>query len=1099
MKKGQEESGYMDAWLRRYYNNMCSSFDSRITNARNAVKEGGDVFGNYYMSQVYSNAYASKTGMNDRTEAMLDFVERWHCGESLDGMKSGSMVGKKSKKAQSYGRVLVLHGHPGDGKTTFCKKAVYAHCREGWLQSEFSSESYPEFSAKLSSEPSMESPVLVFSLNKDDNVVKFLKNDENDLLLTEAVRLRDSSMCARYQGKLEELRGALVIFDGYDELSSELVNVKNADSFIKFCGKAADFAKKYNCNVVVTSRTMCIADELRRNSSDSGGISIASFAPMTEEQQEAMVDRMQELDSDVDLDLDEDSEGASGERRESRTYGKNDKAKTRKKLSEYRKVLPKLRENEKLKELLEIPSLFRMVVTCRFDGDGIDIKTEAELFKHLFDKLLSYKDREKDEETLISKYEEIASRIFCDDSEDTCIFGKEDGDDDRELLYVFITKNDDNETGRLGFLHKSFYQYFLARFIVTSLSGCWRKKPILNCGKAVGQDVQDKVLCRLGRLLSSVGCNSCEDKHEPSCRFKRLFFVLSSHKITDLFIWKMITQIVELEADEKRFDREMIRAMLKWLCDTKSIAEILNKMQPDVTGIAAQAAEYAIFNSVSSLAAAEMGCAVGDETDVLPRNRIAYGGHEYENICKMLCRGDYSGIYLAGLNLEGCDLSQANLRNADLRGAWLRGEDTKLSGVELLGAKLAGVHMEEADLSGASLKNAACYERDEGTDKERFICLNKANLRDADLSNVDMRKASMKEAKLERAFLEGARLDGANLYNSHLEGANLKGVSMVESSLEECHLEGAVLDEADLLRSKLKEKARLDNAQLRGACLEEVELSGTKLSGVDLRNACFLKAEISQDTVFGGADFENAFLSVEQYEIIRSSEVEHRFLGLKTEQPFGLRLGLQNALKNGRNITFGRYPHGSDGSIEPLKWRILDRSYGRVLLISEELIDCHVYHDKLEDITWEKCSLRKWLNEEFIFKAFDEQERSRIVKVCNQNRDNPWWGTKGGKATWDRVFALSIEEADKYFDDYMDRRAAVTPYAKSPHEGKRGSGVSNTYKTTEGKWVGWWFLRSPGPSSLSAAYIRHFGVVDNRGFAVHGSSVSVRPALWLHL
>ena len=31
------------------------------------------------------------------------------------------------------GNVMVLHGHPGDGKTTFCKKAVYAHCKEGWL------------------------------------------------------------------------------------------------------------------------------------------------------------------------------------------------------------------------------------------------------------------------------------------------------------------------------------------------------------------------------------------------------------------------------------------------------------------------------------------------------------------------------------------------------------------------------------------------------------------------------------------------------------------------------------------------------------------------------------------------------------------------------------------------------------------------------------------------------------------------------------------------------------------------------------------------------------------------------------------------------
>jgi uncharacterized protein YjbI with pentapeptide repeats len=494
-----------------------------------------------------------------------------------------------------------------------------------------------------------------------------------------------------------------------------------------------------------------------------------------------------------------------------------------------------------------------------------------------------------------------------------------------------------------------------------------------------------------------------------------------------------------------------------------------------------------------------MGCAAGDGKDVFPRNRIAYGGHEYENIFRMLRRGDYSQAYLAGLNLEGCDLSHANLRNADLRGAWLRGESTRLSGADLSGAKLAGVHMEEADLFGANLKNTVCYEHEEGTDKERFICLDKANLREADLSNADMRKASVKEAKLERAFLEGARLDEADFHKSRLDGADLKGASMAESSLEECHLEGAVLEEADLLRARFNEKARLDDARLRGACMEKTKLSGTEMPGADLRGVSFIEAEISQDTVFRGADLENAILSGEQYKTIRLTEKDSRFFGLRSKQPSGLKPGLQNVFKNGRNIKFGRYPRGSDGSIEPLKWRMLYRSYDRVLLITEELIDCHAYNDTFEDVTWEKCSLRKWLNEKFIFKAFDERERSRIVKVCNQNRDNPLWGTKGGRATWDRVFALSIEEAYVYFDDPRDRRAAVTPYAQSPHEGMRGSYVNEDYKTTDGEKTGWWWLRSPGVYRLNAAIVTPDGDVGGVGGGVNDSSVSVRPALWLNL
>ena len=109
------------------------------------------------------------------------------------------------------------------------------------------------------------------------------------------------------------------------------------------------------------------------------------------------------------------------------------------------------------------------------------------------------------------------------------------------------------------------------------------------------------------------------------------------------------------------------------------------------------------------------------------------------------------------------------------------------------------------------------------------------------------------------------------------------------------------------------------------------------------------------------------------------------------------------------------------------------------------------------------------------------------------------WGTKGGRATGDRVFALSIEEADKYFDDDMDRRAAVTPYAQSPHEGKRGSGVSKTHKTTYKEFAGWWWLRSPGISGHYAAHVSTRGVVRVNGSTVVYSAASVRPALWLHL
>ena len=203
-------------------------------------------------------------------------------------------------------------------------------------------------------------------------------------------------------------------------------------------------------------------------------------------------------------------------------------------------------------------------------------------------------------------------------------------------------------------------------------------------------------------------------------------------------------------------------------------------------------------------------------------------------------------------------------------------------------------------------------------------------------------------------------------------------------------------------------------------------------------------------------------------------------------------------------VHFGRYPYESnDKSAEPkmwkpLRWRMLRREHDKVLLITEDLIDCKQYHEKYVDITWEKCTLRRWLNEEFILKAFTDEERTRIAWVCNQNPDNNYYKEviKGGNPTWDRVFTLSIDEVRRYFKNDSDRMAAPTPYVEKAYEGRVY--ISDEYKVN-GLGTGWWWLRSPGVISNYAADVGHAGVVCEHGDGVGRSAGSVRPALWLNL
>ena len=194
----------------------------------------------------------------------------------------------------------------------------------------------------------------------------------------------------------------------------------------------------------------------------------------------------------------------------------------------------------------------------------------------------------------------------------------------------------------------------------------------------------------------------------------------------------------------------------------------------------------------------------------------------------------------------------------------------------------------------------------------------------------------------------------------------------------------------------------------------------------------------------------------------------------------------------GKKVQFGRYEQG-DG-IKPMEWRVLERSDNGILLITEYAIDCKRYHGTSTDIIWEKCDLRKWLNHEFLNTAFNETERSLIGDTKCSADQNPRYSTSPGNATTDKIFLLSIPEAEKYFKSNEDRKVAPTAYAK-----KQGAYTNDKYKTAAGEACCWWWLRSPGNDSDYAAIVSSDGSVYYNGSNVDDADDCVRPALWINL
>ena len=125
--------------------------------------------------------------------------------------------------------------------------------------------------------------------------------------------------------------------------------------------------------------------------------------------------------------------------------------------------------------------------------------------------------------------------------------------------------------------------------------------------------------------------------------------------------------------------------------------------------------------------------------------------------------------------------------------------------------------------------------------------------------------------------------------------------------------------------------------------------------------------------------------------------------------------GKYSNIKVGNTIEFGCYEQDDDeiDGKEPIEWIVisLDANEGTAMLLSKYVLDTKPFNEEKEEISWKKCSLRKWLNIDFYNEAFGEDEKTKIIEKLNDNEENPDYGTDCGTSTKDKVFILSLQEA----------------------------------------------------------------------------------------
>ena len=189
-------------------------------------------------------------------------------------------------------------------------------------------------------------------------------------------------------------------------------------------------------------------------------------------------------------------------------------------------------------------------------------------------------------------------------------------------------------------------------------------------------------------------------------------------------------------------------------------------------------------------------------------------------------------------------------------------------------------------------------------------------------------------------------------------------------------------------------------------------------------------------------------------------------------------------------IEFGSYPQTADGTKKPIEWLVLEKSGNQLLLISRYALDCKKYNDTDSRVRWKSCSLRKWLNGEFLNTAFTPEQQSLITLSYVSADKNPKVSTSPGWSTTDKIFLLSIPEVEKYYT----RTCAPTAYSEA-----HGAYTNTEYKTSDGEAACRWWLRSPGVNQCNAASVDDDGSFNYGGAYVNDDHVCVRPALRINL
>lgn len=457
----------------------------------------------------------------------------------------------------------------------------------------------------------------------------------------------------RYYGISHKfLENGLIILDGLDELAGELFSISL--TITNFVNMLEDSLYTYapNCKVIITSRAQDTKDKLF-------GYKMITISSLNYYDQRNWIIRYSTMSSSKDFTL-------------------ND--------------LHNVRKNSKeLRQLIEIPLLFEIIVSKNFK---YKVNNRVELFEKLFYETINtnYPPR-----ALHRLFENIAFKEFVQGT-GTTIPASQVKDLYHQIFIEFYFKP--NDIVGLQFVHRSFFQHFLAYYFVHSL-----------INTTLTQDSISSFLKKLSyRRLDSF------ELYNIKFIVQNENLYLNSNQISLIF--------EEIKHHNCIYDADN-NALLKANVIFVNCINLVNIMSKET--IQLTSSQKKAFNYLLKMF---------DNFGIhLTKFDLSYFS---------LVGAKFTNANLKGVNMSGCDLARADFCCADLSYA-------DISGSYLRGADIRGANLEYSDLSECNLSNSylsGCNMRN-------------CNLTDAYLINANMLAADLTDAILKHSIMQGTILNEA--------------------------------------------------------------------------------------------------------------------------------------------------------------------------------------------------------------------------------------------------------------------------------------------------------------------------------------------------